>query len=226
MNLKNFIKKRINELRHRDLLSIHKSFKGDDTNWTISLDDTVLLDKIIKKHKVKTVLELGTGVGAGTFGLAWSLPVDGRIDTVENMRNCFHAAQNNIPSDFKKKVRFHFSPTELTMPFPRINTIAFKDVPKGNWDLIVIDGPSFHFEGKDFITSLPRGDIFTLMPTLPVGALIYIDGSLPTVKLLKRFYGHTLAHDGMVFRKISRDEPRDGKYEKLKSWGFFDEKRV
>lgn len=217
------IEKIINSIKYCDLIRLRqKNFAtlGNDTKWLIALDDSIVLDKLIKKYGVKTILELGTGVGAGTLGLAWSLPSDGFIDTVEQMPRCIEVAKRVIPKYYQKKIRFHYSTTRLVQPFPFINAISYAVLPEGEWDLIVIDGPSFHLEGGEFITSLPRGDIFTLLPKIHLGTRVYIDGSLITVKLLKRFYNHCLKYEDGTFVKIMEAGPQDAKRETLKRWDF------
>jgi tRNA1(Val) A37 N6-methylase TrmN6 len=186
------------------------------------LDDCVKLDKIIKKYKIKNILELGTGIGSSTLSMAYSLPPDGHIDTVEQFEKCIERAKQIIPKKYKDKITFYRSEAEIFQPFKYLNTLAYKELPRGDWDLIVIDGPSFQMEGDYLITSLPRGDIIRLIETLKDKTFIYIDGSLVTRKLLKRFYSHCVNHNRKedLFQKISLCKSKDSKLETLKNYGF------
>lgn len=220
--IKKILKNIFYSVKYRKLNELRRLFQGAESNWIIGLDDCVKLDKIIKKHKIKNILELGTGIGASTLSMAHSLPAGGRIDTVEQFEKCIKRAQEIIPQKYKDKIIFHQSEAEIFQPFKYINTLVYKELPKGDWDLIVIDGPSFKMEGDYLITSLPRGDFVKLMNVLKDGVFIYIDGSLITKKLLKRFYGHCVNYIRKedLFQKISSGEARDSKMEALKSYGF------
>lgn len=212
----------LNRFKYKELRKLRARTQkfGDDSNWIISLEDLIALDKIIKKHNIKNILELGAGIGNCTLGMVWSLPDGGHIYAVEQFAKCTEIAKEMIPEKYKKKITFHQSDVEITEPFKYINTISYKNLPKGDWDLIVIDGPSFLMEGENLITSLPRGDIMKLVDTIKDGTLIYIDGSRITNKLLKRFYSHCFDYKDGLYKKIKSDKPRDSKLEKFKKWGF------
>lgn len=212
----------VNARVRQELACVRGVFKGDEAYWVLSMDDAVALDTIIKKHRVKKVLELGGGIGGGTLGIAWSLPSDGTVDTVEQVRACITRAKELIPDTYKKKIRFYHSGTKITEPFRYNNAISYAKLPDDEYDMLIIDGPSFHVdENGEFVTTLPRGDIFTLLPTLKDGTVIYIDGSQPTVKLLKRFYSHVLeGHGGYFIKRGDASRPRDGKKQALLDKGF------
>jgi len=222
--IKNGAKRILHARIYRELVRLRGVFKGDEAYWILSLDDAIALDTIIKKHHVKKVLELGGGIGGGTLGMAWSLPPEGTIDYVEQVRQCVARAKELIPKEYQKKIRFHHSKTKLTEPFRYHTAISYAELPQGReeeYDMVVIDGPSFHVENGEFVTTLPRGDIFTLLPKLKDGAVIYIDGSAPTVKLLKRFYSHCLEkHSRYFIKRGDATEPYDGKKQALLDKGF------
>lgn len=218
--IKRSTRKILDHYRFKELVQLRSLFSGDEAYWTLSHDDALALASIIKKHAVKKVLELGGGIGAGTLGIAWALPPDGIVDSVEQVQNCIHRAQKLIPEPYLKKVRFHHSKTIITEPFRHNNAISYADIPKGHYDMIVIDGPSFHVENGEFTTTLPRGDIFSLLPGLRDGTIIYIDGSETTVKLLTRFYSDCLIKRPGYFIKQGVSKKRDNKKEALLKHGF------
>lgn len=220
--IKKILKNIFYSVKYRKLNELRRLFQGAESNWIISFEDCVKLDKIIKKYKVKNILELGTGIGSSALSMAYSLPADGHIDTVEQFEKCIKRAQQIIPSEYKKKIKFYHSDVEIFQPFKYLNTLSYKELPKGDWDLIVIDGPSFKMEGDYLITSLPRGDIIRLIENLKDKTFIYIDGSLVTRKLLKRFYSHCVNHYRKedLFQKISLCKFKDSKMGTLKNYGF------
>ena len=101
--IKKILKELFYNIRYRKINKLRSFFGGKESNWIISLDDCVKLDKIIKKYKIKNILELGTGIGSSTLSMAYSLPPDGHIDTVEQFEKCIERAKQIIPPEYKKK---------------------------------------------------------------------------------------------------------------------------
>lgn len=70
-----------------------------------------------------------------------------------------------------------------------------------NYDLIIIDGPSFIYK-KKLITDLPRGDFFYYFNKIKAGCIIVFDGSIITQKLINRFCLHDLINYNLLKKNV------------------------
>jgi len=165
--------------------------KTGEDKGAIGFDDCIRLDKLIKQNKIKKVLELGTGVGVSTASIAYSLPEDGQIDTLEQFEKCINIAKIVIPAELRKKITFHHSDSEVFSPLKYIYLQKYKFLPEGDWDLVVIDGPGPYREG-DYVVALAGGDFIELIKKTKPGTLFFIDGRKSMVKLIDRFYSKYL----------------------------------
>ena len=196
--------------------------------------DWVELSRVITKYRPKRILDLGTGIGGSTACMARASRGKAFIDTVEQLEKCIRIARELIPAKYLSHISFHHSEVEI-VEFPEIpyrHFIRYQNLPQGDWDLVVIDGPWLKFE-KDKLIDLPAADIFALLPQLKEGCLIYLDGRLELKSVIKRFY-----HSYLEVEEEEEEEDRftiwkrntkpfsgldDALLEKMKTFGYFDE---
>jgi predicted O-methyltransferase YrrM len=221
--LRRYIHHKIRYRGYEKLIELREIFrKTGEARWVLGLDDAVRLDKIIKKYNVKKILELGMGIGQGTLGMAWSLPSEGHIDSVEQYDKCINIAKSTIPHEYLEKITIYKSDVEAVELFKYIYGLCYKDIPEGDYDLIVIDGPASFMENNYFVMGL-RGDILRMIEDLKDGTLIYFDTSKSTVKLLKRFYTHYLIplEENLYKVRATGEGPVDNEIKLLQGMGFF-----
>jgi len=183
--------------KNSELKNLYFIFKKHpEAKWIIGKDDALILYKLIKKFNPKSVLDLGTGIGASTAVIALALESGGRITTVEQFEKCVKIAKELIPETLKGKISFvHREPHAFKndkiskyLYFSGYKNLPIQFAP---FDFVVIDGPGAWLEDGKLMT-LPNGDIVNLLPYLNAGAQIYIDGRKKNVDLYKRFLSRYL----------------------------------
>lgn len=203
--------------------------------WILKPESAQSLYNFVKTHDVKKVLELGTGIGLSTAIVALALKEKGvkefTIDTVEQYEKCTELAKKLIPEELKTGITFHRIDAVLweTPEIPGQMFANFKELPDGQYDLIVVDGPGPYLaDGK--LVENPNGDVLRLHSEgkLPVGALIYFDGRLNALGLLERYYGHNFwlldggkSRSHVIERKDNLVELKDVRLESYKRDGYF-----
>lgn|SRR3990167_6263349 len=154
--------------------------------WIISKEDCERLQKIVRENGCKTILDLGSGIGASTYALAEA--TSGKVWAVEQNKKCHKVAKELLPHDLLSKVEFlHEEPIIVKVdgiPFERFS--AFIKLPGQEWDLIVIDGPGPFLVGPH-LAELPNGDIFGIFYKIKKDCKIYVDNRLATVLLMRRY---------------------------------------
>ena len=85
------------KLNNPVLDKIEQKLKGDD-KWGINIGDheVSILNYIIKSNHVKTILEVGTLYAYSTYGMALSLPSDGKITSLEKDKSTHEIASSLI----------------------------------------------------------------------------------------------------------------------------------
>lgn len=181
------IKKTIYGKTYRGIKEIRDLFrKTGEAKWAMGFDDCINLSRIIKENKTERVLELGGGIGVSTACIAYSLPENGHVDTLEQFEKCINIAKRVIPETLKKKITFHYTESVVFEPFKYIHLQKYRFIPEDDWDLVVIDGPAPYLEG-DYIVALHGGDFVELIKKTKPGTLFFIDGRKTMVKLINRF---------------------------------------
>lgn len=168
-------------------LEYYKNFKNHPAGqWIMSESDCQRLQKLVKDYGCKTILDLGSGIGASTYALAEA--TEGKVWAVEQWDKCQNIAKEIMPEELRNKIIYLRSNAGV-MKFREIAFHCFsefKERPKEEWDLVVIDGPGPFMFNSDLI-KLPNGDIFDIFHSLKSGCIIYIDSRLTTVLLMKRY---------------------------------------
>ncbi len=166
-----------------------KFFNHPDGQWIMKIKSAVKLHELLKKYNPTQVLELGTGIGAGTAVIASTLD-NARVMTVESNKRLIEVAKEIIPFELKEKIQFEYSPIHIMKPIPEVDAFQFLEAyiefPWANWDFVVIDGPG-PFMYKGILVDLPGGDVFSVLPKTKMGTKFYIDGRKQLVKLIKRY---------------------------------------
>ena len=153
--------------------------------WIVGFDDYLTLTKLISDHAIKNVLELGTGIGASTAVMALA---GAKVTTVEQFEKFVTIAKMLIPKDLQAKIEFYSEDVEVISSIPYQCLERFKKLPKGDWDLLVVDGPGPFEDKNGFLVDLPGGDFVDLLGCTKKGTLFYIDGRKQMVKLIHRFF--------------------------------------
>jgi len=173
----------------RKLKKIYNTFKeSPESTWVCGFDDFQILYGMIKDRGYKNVLELGGGIGASTCAMAMA---GAKVTTVEQSQKCIDVAKKLIPEEYLPQIEFVHSDVQ-TMSIESIKLQAFlkyKELPKGDWDFVFIDGPGpALIDG--FFTKLPGGDFFYLISMLKPGTVIYVDGRKQMCEFIHRFFSH------------------------------------
>jgi len=179
-----------------NLETLYKFFYDHPEGEWVAKPGTVKhLHKFLKENDIKTVLDLGTGIGCSAAIIAYTLQekgVDYQIDTVEQNKKCYDLAQELIPKEFKKNINFHLSEAiawqNKDIPYQHFSN--FKELPKGDYDLILVDGPGGLMVGDKYI-ELPNGDIMKMSidGKLKAGTFIAWDKRIAALRMLEKYYG-------------------------------------
>lgn len=214
-----------------DPATLYARFKNSPHGrWIVGLNDFEKLANVIKEFKPKRILELGTGIGASTALIA--SVTDAPIDTVEQFDTVMEIAQDLIPRDLQKNITFHHSESEVVRldGMEYIYFQHYRELPKGEFDFVFIDGPGPYLDTKRRLVDLPGGDFMTLLSQNNVGTHYYIDGRLQMANIMQRYFGNYLvavASDGQysLFEQIQKAEGsfslRDRKLSTYMAQGYF-----
>ena len=168
----------------------HRYYNHPEGKWIISWDDCERLQGYVREYKPKEILDLGSGIGASTYILA-EASEDGKILAIEQSEKCIRVAKELMPSQFLSRITFEHHPAIVfqidKMPFEYFS--GFQDLPQGDWDMVIIDGPGF-FISNGLLVKITNGDIFKLIQKMKEGCIVYIDGRKDTVAYLRRYIIH------------------------------------
>jgi len=164
--------------------------------WVMQPQNVPILYDFVKTHKIKKVLDLGTGIGTTAAIVALALKdkgeMDYHIDTVESLDKCINLARKLIPVDLQEHTTFHKSEVKIwqTDKIPYQYFSIYNTVPEGDYDLIINDGPPPMLVGDDWI-DLPNGTIteMLLREKIKSGAFVAWDGRTAMLKILERYFG-------------------------------------
>jgi len=154
-----------------------------------------LLFDFVKKHPVKKILDLGTGIGCSVAIIALALKTKGeedfKMDSVEQYDKCIKLANELIPEELKKNVTIHKSNAVLwqTDKIPYQHFSIYDSLPDGDYDLILNDGPGPWAENGNYI-DLSNGTIIKLLleNRLKPNTLIAFDGRFVALKTIERYF--------------------------------------
>lgn len=177
--------------------TLQKHFqKHKESAWVLRPASVQALYEIVKTNDIKNVLELGTGVGLSTAVIALALEQKGAKDytitTVEQKEKCVALAKELIPEELRKSIKFHLIEPVLweDKEFAGLKFANFKEIPEGNYDLIVVDGPGpFLVDGR--LAENPNGDVLRLHleGKIGTGTKIYFDGRVQALGYIERYFG-------------------------------------
>ena len=174
-------------LRAVDILGIKKLWNKFGTHpegrWIISLNDAYNLGRFALENKPRRILDLGTGIGASAAILRYALP-DAEIISIENSKKCIDIAEQLTPNvDIR-----HCEPEVFEVPGVAHREFSgYKNLPDGQWDMIVVDGPGPFEQDGEGMVDLPDGDLFRIVGRINENGIVYIDGRKESVKLVKRY---------------------------------------
>jgi len=182
----------------QEVRDLHEKFaKHKEGFWIVYWSFAQMLYQVIRENKFKSVLDLGTGIGASAAIMALALEKNGKpyhIDTLELSSKCLTIAKELIPENLQKNITFHKAEPLVwntdTIPYQNFST--YKEIPKGDYDLIVNDGPGPYRDGKEErMIDLDNGTINKMLieGRLKSGTKIVFDKRVASLRLLERYYG-------------------------------------
>src|SRR3990167_6357474 len=161
-------------MQNYSVKSLYKFFTQQKEGlWVMQWPNPQVLYDFVRKHPMKRVLDLGTGIGLSASIISLALRDKGEKDyevhTVEQFEKCHKLAQDIIPYQY-------FS--------------VFKELPEGDFDFILTDGPGPYLEdGKNI--DLPNGDVMKMLleDRISSGNYCAWDGRISAIKTFERYFG-------------------------------------
>lgn len=178
-------------------------------HWIIQPPNPQLLYEFVKKHPIKRVLDLGTGIGCSTAIIALALKhkgeTDWHIDTVDQFDKCIKIAKELIPKELQENITFHKAEAVIWQydKIPHQTFSVYDKLPEGDYDLILNDGPSPWLENECYV-ELPNATIMELLlkGKIKKGCLIAWDGRLLAFGTLERYFSNNF----YLFRPAQRND--------------------
>jgi SAM-dependent methyltransferase len=178
-----------------ELYRIHQKFKSSpEGQWIIGEDDAVNLYRLLLHAKPQRILELGTGIGAGTAVMAEALKRlgQGHIVSIEQSSHCVAVARDLL-GPLGSRVSLIQAPPiifkiEQVSRWTYFCGYDWLPQPEERFDFVCLDGPGAWLESGELMT-FENGMLFRLLPFLADDCLVYVDGRLPTVKRIQRHLG-------------------------------------
>ena len=208
-----------------------------ESQWIMKAPNAQALYQFVKEHKIKKVLDLGTGIGFSSAIIALALKdkgeTDYHIDTVEQFDKCITIAKKMIPDELQKNITFHKSEAVVwqTDKIPYQVFSIYETLPEGDYDLICNDGPSPMLLDGHFI-DLSNATITKMLleDKLKAGTFVVWDGRFHMLAILERYFADNfyLARpaqrgDGLNILE-KKDTPvifKDSKLEAMKQFTYF-----
>lgn len=200
-----------------------------EAKWTIKLNDAMNIARYAIEQKPKRILDLGTGIGTSSAMAKYSYPV-AEVVSVEQFSRVREIAEKNLKRMNVAVKTEHCEPELFTLKeTPGITFSGFKGLPKGKWDMVIIDGPG-PFKHEGVVVEMPNGDVFRILNDINTGAIVYVDGRKDAVKLMMRYLSPYLklvvsspSTAGFVRteKPYSPEEVKDGLLESLLSENYF-----
>lgn len=178
------------------LTALYSAFASHkEARWILKPGSASKLYGFVKETQPKKILELGTGIGLSTAVVALALEKAGvkdyEIHTVEQTEKCYKLAQELVPEELRRNVKFYRVDAVLeTLPdIPDSVFSCFRELPEGEWDLIIMDGPGPFLSNDKLIEAL-NGDVVKMhiAGKIKPGAKLYVDGRVTALSILERFY--------------------------------------
>ena len=210
--------------------------KHPESTWIMQPDVAPHLYKFIKANNFKKILDLGTGIGCTAAIIALTLEEKGvkdyEIHTVEQYDKCRKIAEDIIPKILKKNITFYTSEAIVwkTQKIPYRNFLIYKEIPEGDFDLILVDGPGEFVENKKLI-NLPSGDVLKMHieDKIKPGTTVAWDGRIASLQFIEKFFADNFyivpISSRIDFNVIERKEGKvsfhDELYEGMEKLGYF-----
>lgn len=220
------------------LKALYNSFAiRKEANWIMKPQNAQLLYLFVKRHNIKRVLDLGTGIGVSAAVIALALKdkgeTDYHIDSMEQDEKCIAIANDFIPDELKTNLTIHHAQPVIwensATPFRYFS--IFESLPEGPYDLIINDGPG-PFLKDGVLVDIPNGTVTKMLleEKIPKGTYVLWDGRIAMLGILERYYGDNFylvnpadqADLTVLERKEGAVVFRDELYDAMKSLGYFD----
>jgi len=207
-----------------------------ESTWIMQPDAAPHLYSFIKKNNFTKILDLGTGIGCTAAIIALAFEEKGtkdyEIHTLEQYDKCRKIAEEIIPKPLKKNVTFYTSEAVVwdMEDIPYRNFLTYKEIPEGDFDLILVDGPGDFIENKRCI-DLPSGDVLKMHTEgkIKPGTNIAWDGRIGSLQIIEKFFSDnfylipTAANSdfNIIERKEGKVSFQDERYKVMKKRGYF-----
>jgi len=219
------------------LSELYKRFaEHKEGRWIMRWENARQLYNFVKTNDVKTILDLGTGIGCSAAIIALALENKGEknytITSLEQLPKCITIAKELIPEELQAKMSLLHVPSVFfkTDKIPYTYFSNYESIPEGEYDLILNDGPS-PIEENNTLVELPNGTILemTLNNKIKAGCKIIFDGRITAIQILERYLGDNfyLLQSNNRFNVIERKNGdvifKDTKLEAQKMTTYFEE---
>ena len=218
-----------------ELKTLYKLFKTHkEGSYVMESQNAVLLYQFVRKHPIKRVLDLGTGIGLSSAVCALAFldkgEKEGHIDTVEQFDKCINLANELIPEELKPYITIHKSDVKVWQhsQIPHQFFSNYTALPEGDYDLIINDGPPY-FMQNDVFVDLPNGTITENLDKIKAGTFVAWDGRLLALQLLERYFADNFeiyrtnqrGDDFNILRRLDTTTFRDDRLKIITDTGYF-----
>ena len=183
--------------RRKQLFYLISNCSKKSNSTGVSFSDYKVLYDVIKKHKPKNVLELGSGISS--IIMAYALKENfletktrGLLETYEEDSFYFKQIKNIIRKDLKEFVNFNFS-KRITKRILNMKASMYKSVKIKEYDFIFIDGPTLWSKNEKKIGHKSfNADILRILSKIKKPPkLILLDKKIGTMWALRKCLPYT-----------------------------------
>jgi SAM-dependent methyltransferase len=205
-----------------DLDRLYSTFKNsNEGRWILSQKESLVLYSLVKQYQSRTILELGSGIGASVAIMALASEGKAHVVGLEQYEKCIDISKGLIPKELQKQIDLRYVETEAFQEkkiSPYIWFSGYKTIPPSEqlYDLVIVDGPGGWLEDGTLIT-LTCGDIMRMTHAIAPGGIVFIDGRRQTVSLIGRYLSKyfTLVEDRKYCTIFKRTNAPLARYEDI-----------
>ena len=174
--------------------------------------DYLLLSRYIAMRRPAHVLELGGGLTTYVIAKAMKEGGAGQLWSVDHVQRYSSQTESVLWANMLRDVRFSVSPTTFNTIYAGVSAVRYRELPKGPFDMIYVDGPPSTVGKEQF----PCVDALLALGDEPTD--IIIDGRLPTVNYFSLWLSCTVWYDPILGVGFVRGATATDVIDKPNSW--------